>query len=309
MVWAVVHSMQGRTDAQSAEDAAKLFASWSTQVSAHRCVDVDSIVECVHDTAVSFAIAPFNDLCLCCETGSRAEWTRADWLARPGLVEQIARCLADWCTRWAIPPRFLSVAEMVAFGRSTGRCGPMGLTTHGRVNEFGRIMGPAWLAQAPGVRHSTSGDDLTHWDPGPGCPLDVIEARVRELMEADFDGDDPMNLYLVKADLDGPQPVDLSWIGGRRKLTRLAPAGREADAIDGVFPTVSVPPTGAKIELLGLPSGRVASIWRIEPGMLDSVAGPIDEETTGPTVKPWPMAGTVHVASVPGDVPVHLDPV
>jgi len=85
-----------------------------------------------------------------------------------------------------------------------------------------------------------------------------------------------MPLYLVKPNLDGPQPIELSWITGRRHLTTLAPAGREVDPVAALVSAglIAVPPPFALTEDLPLAGGLTARIWRIEPALMDAVAGP-----------------------------------
>lgn len=83
-----------------------------------------------------------------------AKWTRADWLARPKLVENAAVWLARrHRARPHIPLVKLSPAEVRA-----GRAGVIG------HND--------WTV---GMK------DGSHWDPGPGFPWDVVLARAQQL--------------------------------------------------------------------------------------------------------------------------------
>ena len=78
-----------------------------------------------------------------------AKWTRAEWLARPKLLDATARWLAE---------------------RSKARGIPLRRLTHAEVR-----------ARVPGVLmhddYSKATGDGTHWDCGPGYPWDVVLAK------------------------------------------------------------------------------------------------------------------------------------
>jgi hypothetical protein len=80
-----------------------------------------------------------------------ARWTRAEWLARPKLLDATARWLADRSKARGIPLVHLSLADIKA--RKPG------------------VIGHADYTYATG--------DGTHTDPGPNYPWDVVIAKAR----------------------------------------------------------------------------------------------------------------------------------
>jgi hypothetical protein len=89
-----------------------------------------------------------------------ASWTRADWLARPNLLEATAGWLAErHLARPYIPLRRLSVDEL--------RAGQYGVIDH---NTYTLATG-----------------DGTHWDVGTGFPWDVVMPRAQQLANGEVD--------------------------------------------------------------------------------------------------------------------------
>lgn len=72
--------------------------------------------------------------------------SRAAWMSRPGQLGLIADVLADWCTRYGIPPVKLTAAEI--------RAGKRGICGHGDTSA-------AW-------------GETDHTDPGTGFPWDYV---------------------------------------------------------------------------------------------------------------------------------------
>jgi hypothetical protein len=86
-----------------------------------------------------------------------ADWSRDEWLSRPGLLENCARWLADRAKANGIPLSKISAAEY--------RAGGWGVIGH--------------------VDHTVGYSDGTHYDPGPNFPYDVVIARARDIQNGD----------------------------------------------------------------------------------------------------------------------------
>lgn len=160
----VLHTAEVAETLTSAEAVAGFFSNPGTypsgkprQVSAHYCVDADSIVQCVPDRDVAFAAPGANANGIQIELSGFARQTSVDWgddfsrktLARAaGLVARILRensipcAYVDWVT--------------------LKRGGARGITTHDDVSK-------AW-------RQSD------HTDPGKGFPMTAFVEAVRALI-------------------------------------------------------------------------------------------------------------------------------
>ncbi len=95
-----------------------------------------------------------------------ARWTRAEWLARPKLLDATARWLADRSKARGIPLVRLSAADI--------RARKPGVIGHGD--------------------YSTATGDGTHWDPGPGYPWDVVLAKATTYRDGIKQEDDMANV-------------------------------------------------------------------------------------------------------------------
>jgi hypothetical protein len=87
------------------------------------------------------------------ELCAHAKWTRAQWLARPTLLELCAVWLARRSAARGIPLVKITPAQY--------RAGASGVIGH--------------------HDHTVGYSDGTHWDPGPGFPWDVVLARARQI--------------------------------------------------------------------------------------------------------------------------------
>lgn len=81
--------------------------------------------------------------------------TRERWLAYPKQIDSMARWAADISRRYGLPLKWLTAAEV--------RAGARGFCGH---------------AQISGAWH-----EVTHTDPGPGFPHDVVLARAGEMLK------------------------------------------------------------------------------------------------------------------------------
>ena len=149
----VLHSMETDETPSAAENCARWFQNPAARVSAHYCVDNDSIVQCVRDKDVAWHAPGANHNGIGVEHAGRARQTRAEWLDAYGqaMLDRSAGLVADLCTRHAVPVTWLQPADLLA--------GKRGITTHNNVTKAFRRG--------------------THWDPGPGFPGEWYLRTVR----------------------------------------------------------------------------------------------------------------------------------
>lgn len=140
-----------------AEAVARYFATTDRKASAHRVVDNNSTVSCVHDYDTAFGAAGANADGLHLELVGMPQQTREEWLDgySSSMLDRAGATVRAWSSSRAIPLRWLSVAE-VADGRTRGLC-----THHDVSRAF------------PDV--STG-----HWDPGPHFPKDIALRKWRQ---------------------------------------------------------------------------------------------------------------------------------
>jgi N-acetyl-anhydromuramyl-L-alanine amidase AmpD len=140
----VVHTMEAAERLDTAEAVARWFARADVEVSAHYCVDGDSIVQCVREQDIAWHARGGNERSIGIELAGYAGQGPREWDDDYSwaVLERAATLAAAVCRRHAIPIRRLRAADLVAERR--------GLTGHVDVSEaFGRS---------------------THWDPGPAFP-------------------------------------------------------------------------------------------------------------------------------------------
>ena len=149
----VIHTMEMDEKGESAENCAQWFRNPGAKVSAHYCVDNDSIIQCVRDQDVAWHAPGANHDGIGIEHAGRAKQTGRDWSDEysTAMLERSAALVAELCTRHKIPVVWLYAADL--------RAGRRGITTHKAVSDaFGRS---------------------SHWDPGTGFPFERYLALVR----------------------------------------------------------------------------------------------------------------------------------
>ena len=149
----VVHTMEMDEKGETAENCAHWFQNPVAKVSAHYCVDNNSIVQCVRDQDVAWAAPGANSDGIHIEHAGRAAQTGRDW-SDPysvAMLQRSAALAAELCKKHKIPASWLVAADLKA--------GRRGITTHKAVTDaFKRG---------------------THWDPGAGFPFEKYVAMVK----------------------------------------------------------------------------------------------------------------------------------
>jgi N-acetyl-anhydromuramyl-L-alanine amidase AmpD len=156
----VIHSMEAPEKGNTAENVAIWFSRGADgrKVSAHYCIDTDSIVQCVQTKDVAFAAPGANHNGIQLELAGYSSQTEAAWLdvyGRDMMELAAALCGRILCPKFAIPPKYLNAKALLALG-TTGK----GITTHAEVTKaFKRS---------------------THTDPGKNFPMTRFMQRIRE---------------------------------------------------------------------------------------------------------------------------------
>lgn len=140
----VIHTMEIAERADAAESCAAWFRDPAAEVSAHYCVDADTVVQCVREQDIAWHARGGNATSIGIELAGYARQAARGWnddYSRAVLV-RAAALTAEICERHRIPVRRLQARDLVARRR--------GVTGHVDVSEaFGKS---------------------DHWDPGPAFP-------------------------------------------------------------------------------------------------------------------------------------------
>ena len=154
----VIHTMEIAERADAAEICARWFRSPVSRVSAHYCVDADTVIQCVREKDVAWHARGGNADSIGVELAGFARQTEKDWADRysKAVLARAATLVADVCRRRRIPVRWLVADDLSADRR--------GITGHVEVSRaYGRS---------------------DHWDPGPGFPIEGFLDRVRVAQRA-----------------------------------------------------------------------------------------------------------------------------
>ena len=156
VIWLAVHTTEGIMRATTLRD----WTSWAG--SSHASSDETGALLTPADGFVPYDRASWtlrngNRISENIEQCGWARWSRAEWLARPKLLDATARWLADRSKARGIPLVKLTPAEVAQ--RKPGVLGH---------NDY-----------------SVGTGDGTHWDPGPGYPWDVVLNMARDINKGD----------------------------------------------------------------------------------------------------------------------------
>ena len=148
----VIHTMEMDEKGDTAESCSQWFKNPRSQVSAHYCVDVDSVVQCVKEEDVAWHAPGANHNGIGVEHAGRAAQTGRDWSDdySTKMLAVSAELVGGVCARYGIPAVWLQPADLLA--------GKRGITSHANVSKaFKRG---------------------SHWDPGDSFPVASYLAAV-----------------------------------------------------------------------------------------------------------------------------------
>jgi len=168
----VIHTMEMDEKGTTAENCASWFQNPGAKVSAHYCIDNDTIVQCVRDQDVAWAAPGANSDGIQIEHAGRAAQTGRDWsdAYSTAMLERSAKLVADLCRTYKIPVTWLRAPDLQA--------GKRGITTHDAVSKaFKRG---------------------SHWDPGANFPIERYLASIRKHLGSA--GAAPAEVKPLKAD-------------------------------------------------------------------------------------------------------------
>lgn len=154
----VIHTMEITEHEGAAEACARWFASERSRVSAHYCVDADSVVQCVREEDVAWHARGGNTSSIGIELAGHAAQGPRGWDDDYSwaVLERAAVLAGGVCQRHDVAVRWLRAAAV--------RRGASGITGHGDVSKA--------------FRRSD------HWDPGPGFPVERFLRLARKAAKA-----------------------------------------------------------------------------------------------------------------------------
>lgn len=149
----VMHTMEIAERRDAAMICARWFASSVSKVSAHYCVDADTVIQCVRENDIAWHARGGNTHSIGVELAGFARQTSDEWEDEysTDVLAHASVLVADVCRRRRIPVRWLTADDL--------RSGRRGITGHAEVSKAYR--------------------KSDHWDPGPGFPIESFLDRVR----------------------------------------------------------------------------------------------------------------------------------
>lgn len=144
----VIHTAEGALDEVS---LGKYFASTSQDVSSHWGIGQQGgIALYVPEKWAAWTARSANSFAVQVELCGFAKWTRAQWLAKPKMLDSCARLMAEWHQDYGFALRHGTVAEL--------RQGVKAFYDHDDCSKA---------------------FDGTHWDVGNGFPWDIVLAKAK----------------------------------------------------------------------------------------------------------------------------------
>lgn len=185
--WFVFHTEEG-TSNYSPGNAQRLH-DWmrANEVSYHYVSDEATVIDAVDTDNMSWSVLDANPRCInWCFAGSKASYSRADWLARSGELDYAAKIIAQDAAKYDPLDTHVIGKDYKAIGQ-----GVAGVIDHSGIT-FGLGMG-------------------SHTDCGPNFPFDYVEAKVKEILAggAVKPPEPPVN----QIDLEAGRAA--AWIGER----------------------------------------------------------------------------------------------
>lgn len=151
----VIHTMEAPEGVNTAENVANYFRTLpaTNKASAHFCVDVDSIVQCVEIRDVAYAAPGANSNGIQIELAGTANQTTAQWADDYSrrLLDRAAKLVAQLAKEWGIPIRHLTNQQLAA--------GEKGFIGHKQATDVFKLS--------------------NHTDPGANFPWDSFMALVK----------------------------------------------------------------------------------------------------------------------------------
>jgi N-acetyl-anhydromuramyl-L-alanine amidase AmpD len=149
----VIHTMENDEMGTAAESCAQWFANPASRVSAHYCVDDNSIVQCVKEEDVAWHAPGANHNGIGVEHAGHAAQNPAQWADAysAAMLAQSAKLVAAILDRYKIPTTWLMPGDLAS--------GKRGITSHANVTKAFKIG--------------------SHWDPGDHFPVERYLAAVR----------------------------------------------------------------------------------------------------------------------------------
>lgn len=212
----VLHTTEG---AQTIEDLGHYFQTGTNQASSH--VGFDStpgaIGEYVRRTDSAWTVADFNRVSrngeFCTPSGAAANWTQADWLARPVMLDNAAQWLREEASQSGIPLVKLTPAQAQGNGRGVCQHSDLGILGGG------------------------------HHDCGPGFPIDHVIALAKGEQPAPAQEDDPVICAFVNTFNGNTETFEVNPKGGLYLRSRNKDTGQWSAArflADGFTGSASV---------------------------------------------------------------------
>lgn len=174
----ILHSIEADDKPSTAEAVAHWFAGPNApKASAHACIDIDSVVECVRPNDVAWSANAANACSYNIEIAGWAKETEQNWMAHAFTLQQAAAQAQLACAEFSVPISLIGDDELAdclrnsAIMRNKMR-GQLtitdgGVTTHVQVNRVLR----QWR------KYNLPAQDLralSHSDPGISFPIEYV---------------------------------------------------------------------------------------------------------------------------------------
>lgn len=166
--WVVIHTMEAPEKGTTAEAVAEYFRTTTTPASAHFCIDIDSVVQCVRLEDVAWGAPGANGAGVQLEHAGYAKQSVVEWAddySTKMLERSAAVAVQHVQPRFKIPTSFidrdkLRQAKAILDAGKSLPDALRGITTHNEVSQAFHLS--------------------THTDPGPSFPMDAYLTLMRK---------------------------------------------------------------------------------------------------------------------------------